>query len=183
MKRSLLFVCVAGLAGCGLVLGQTDNSTAANALTSAVVHSYRTDKLNLTETAEKVPEEDYSFRPSPDVRTFAEVLNHVAGAQMRTCSTVLGSSMNYTAPGSNASKANVQAALKASFEECDHAYDSTNDQNSMQLVHSYRGQVPRLAALMMNNEHDAEQYGILTVYMRLKGIVPPSTARAAAARH
>lgn len=178
MKGTMLLLCICGLACTGTLFAQT----AANSLSSAVTRAYHTNRMNLMETAEKVPEEDYNFKPTPDIRTLAEVLNHVASSQMHACSSVLGSSMNYTSPGANASKANVLAALKASFEECDHAYDSTNDQNGMEPVHTYMGEVPRLAALMMNNQHDSEQYGILSVYMRLKGIVPPSTARAGNAR-
>jgi uncharacterized damage-inducible protein DinB len=140
------------------------------------------NKMNLLETAGKVSDSDYGFKPTPDVRTLAEVLNHIAGSQMRTCSSILGTSMTYSAPAANASKADVMAALKASFEVCDRAYSSLTDQNGMQMVRSYRGEVPKLAALMMNNDHDAQEYGVLTVYMRLKGIVPPSTARAMGAR-
>lgn len=90
--------------------------------------------------------------------------------------------MTYSAPASNTSKANVEAALKASFEECDRAYKSMDDTSGMQMVTTYMGAVPKLAAMAMNNQHDAQEYGVLTVYMRLKGIVPPSTARAAASR-
>jgi uncharacterized damage-inducible protein DinB len=182
MKRSRLIVCML-LAGCGTLLqAQTAAESAANPLSSAIRSAYDNVKLNILETAEKVPEDDYSFKPTPEVRTFAEVLNHIAGTQMHICSNVLGSTMSYAAPGANASKANVMAALKASFEECDRAYDSITDATATQMVRSFRGEIPKLAALAMNTNHDSEQYGILTVYMRLKGMVPASTARAMAAR-
>jgi uncharacterized damage-inducible protein DinB len=161
---------------------QTATENSANPLSTAVKHSYENVKRNFIETAEKVPEDDYSFRPTPEIRTFAAVLNHIASSQMRTCSAILGSSMSYSAPAENASKATVVAALKASFDECDRAYDSLTDATATQPVKSYRGEVPKLAALMMNVEHDTDEYGVLTVYMRLKGIVPPSTARGMAAR-
>lgn len=183
MKSSLLLLCISTLTCSGALKAQAaSESAAASPLATAIRHSYDADKLNLTETAEKVPEDDYSFRPTPEIRTFAEVLNHIASAQMHNCSAILGSSMTYSAPAANASKANVEAALKASFEECDRAYDSINDTTGMQMVRTYRGDVPKLAALAMNNEHDSNEYGVLTVYMRLKGIVPPSTARSMAAR-
>lgn len=182
MKPSFLILALCTVA-CGSVLqAQTASDSAANPLSVAVKSSYDNIKRNLMEAAEKVPEEDYSFRPTPDIRTFAEVLNHIAGSQMHTCSALLGSAMTYSAPGENASKATVAAALKASFDECDRAYESMTDAAATQMVKSYRGDVPKLAALMMNVNHDTDEYGVLTVYMRLKGIVPPSTARAMAAR-
>lgn len=183
MKGTFLALCITTIIGTGALQAQSTGDSAANPLSTAVRHSYDSDKRNLLETAQKVPEDDYSFRPTPDIRTFAEVLNHIASSQMHTCSTVLGSSMRYSSPANNASKDNVMAALKASFEECDRAYNSLTDATGMQTISSYRGKVPKLAALMMNNEHDSEEYGVLTVYMRLKDIVPPSTARAMAARH
>lgn len=182
MKRSFLVLGISALIGTGALQAQTSGQSAGNPLSTAIRHSYDNNKMNILETAEKVPESDYSFKPTPDIRSFAELLNHIASAQMHTCSTVLGSSMRYSAPTGNASKANVMAALKASFEECDHAYSSVTDTTGLQTVKSYRGEVPKLAALMMNNEHDAEEYGVLTVYMRLKNIVPPSTARGMGAR-
>jgi hypothetical protein len=182
VKGSLLILSISILACGGMLRAQMAGESAANPLSTAVKHAYDTDKLNIIQTAENVPEEDYSFKPTPEIRSFAEVLNHIASSQMHTCSTLLGSSMSYSAPAANASKANVVAALKASFEECDRAYDSMTDAAATQMVKSYRGEVPKLAALMGNNHHNSEQYGILTVYMRLKGIVPPSTARGMSAR-
>lgn len=182
MKRTFLALCITGIIGSGALQAQSASDSTANPLSTSVRHSYDNDKRNLLDAAQKVPEADYSFKPTPDIRTFAEVLNHIASSQMHTCSTILGSSMRYSSPAANASKDNVVAALKASFEECDRAYGSITDTTGMQTVSTYRGQVPKLAALMMNNEHDSEEYGVLTVYMRLKDIVPPSTARAMGAR-
>lgn len=176
MKGSLIFS-IAVLV-CGVALqAQTAGENAANPLSSAVRRAYENVKANLIDTAEKVPEEDYGFRPTPQIRTFAGVLDHITSAQMHTCSGILGSRMSYTAPAENASKANVIAALKASFEECDRAYNQLSDTNATHPVHTYMGEVPQLMALVGNTNHDNHEYGVLTVYMRLKGIVPPSTAR------
>lgn len=185
MKPFLLILSLCTMSG-GVLWAQTAGegaaSTAANPLSTAVRHAYDNVKLNILQAAEAVPEQDYSFKPTPDVRTFAEVLNHISASQARACSNVLGSTMTYSAPAENASKATVLAALKTSFHECDSAYEQMTDATATQMVRSFRGEVPKLAALMMNVDHDSEQYGILTVYMRLKGIVPPSTARSMAAR-
>jgi uncharacterized damage-inducible protein DinB len=72
-------------------------------------------------------------------------------------------------------KADLVTALKQSFEACDAAYDGTTDANATEAVPSFRGQTTRLAALWGNIGHDQECYGTMAVYLRLKGVVPPST--------
>lgn len=177
MKRSLLILSIS-LLSCGAALqAQMASENAANPLSSGVRRAYENVKTNLLDTAGKVPEQDYGFQPTPQIRTFAQVFNHIASSQMHTCSAILGSKMTYTAPAANASKDNVIAALKASFEECDRAYNQLSDTNATHPVRTYMGEVPQLIALVGNTSHDDHEYGALTVYMRLKGIVPPSTAR------
>jgi len=73
------------------------------------------------------------------------------------------------------SKAEVVAALKASFDACDTAYDSVTEANQLQIAGTGLLKRSRLAVLFLNNEHDNETYGTMSVYLRLKGIVPPSS--------
>jgi hypothetical protein len=73
------------------------------------------------------------------------------------------------------SKADLVAALKQSFETCDAVYSATTDANVNEMVASFGGQVPRASALYGNIVHSNECYGSMAVYMRLKGLVPPST--------
>jgi uncharacterized damage-inducible protein DinB len=171
------------LSGCIALPAQTASQSAVNPLSSAVRHSYASVKQNFIQTAEAMPESDYNFRPTPKIRSFAEVINHITNSQMHACSGILGEKPNYTPPKANDSKAKIVAALKASFAECDRAYNSLTDGNATVPVSSYRGQVPQLMALVMNTNHDNHEYGALTVYLRLKGIVPPSTARQMARKH
>lgn len=162
--------CASALIVCACAM-QAQNS---NPLSSEAKQAYTAVKNNLLRSAEKAPEDVYSFKPTPDIRSFAEVLDHVADAQMRACSAALGEQKSANAMGKS-SKADVTAVLKASFEECDKAYDALTDATATEMVKSFRGERPKLAALMGNVAHDNEQYGILTVYMRLKGIIPPSS--------
>src|SRR5205823_14166308 len=73
-------------------------------------------------------------------------------------------------------KTQIMAALNEAFAECDKAYESLTDANASEVIKTPRGQRTRLGALIGNTTHDSEQYGIVSVYMRLKGIVPPSSA-------
>jgi hypothetical protein len=103
----------------------------------------------------------------------AEVLNHVVEAEMRTCSTVNGAMK--AGKGDGKTKADVTAALADAFAECDKAYDSLTEANASEMFKIGKGQRSRLSLLTGNISHDNEQYGILSVYMRLKGIIPPSS--------
>ncbi len=149
--------------------------TKSNPLSSDIKRGYESVKNNLTAAAEKVPDEDYSFKPTPEMRTMAEVFGHAASAQMRVCSAVTG---DQSATLKMDGKANIVAALKESSAECDKAFDSLTDSNATEMVKLPRGEATKLGALAGVVTHDTEQYAALSVYMRLKGIVPPSSEHA-----
>jgi len=90
------------------------------------------------------------------------------------CSRVLGTPKAPSA-GSKTTKADLVAALKDSFDTCDAAYAALTDANANESVQSFRGPMTRLASLAGNVAHDNECYGAMAVYLRLKGIVPPSS--------
>lgn len=173
MNRMCFVMSVAGMwCACGLH-AQSSGGVAAEAK-----QAYNAVKNNILKSAEKMPEESYGFKPTPDIRSFAEVLDHVADSQMRTCAAVAGEQKTPGAMGKT-SKADVIAALNDAFAECDKAYDSLTDANASEVIKTGRGQRSRLGALTGNTTHDNEQYGIMTVYMRLKGLTPPSSERPA----
>lgn len=149
---------------------------AESPLSSEIKQSYQTVKNNIVKSAEEMPEENYSFKPTPDIRSFAQVLGHVAEAQMRTCSAILGQQKSSDA-ASKTSKAELVAALHEAFAQCDKAYDTATDADASNMIKTPRGQRTKLGALVANTIHDTEQYGILAVYLRLKGLVPPSSQR------
>lgn len=147
----------------------------ANPLSSDVRQAYASVKKNLLAAADKVPESDYNFKPTPEVRSFAEVLGHATSAQLRTCSAIKTAESKGHAGETN--KQQLVASLKESFAACDKAYESLTDANAAEMVKLPRGQKTRLGALAGVVTHDTEQYAILSVYMRLKGVVPPSSER------
>jgi len=130
-------------------------------------------------SAEKMPEESYSFKPVETVRTYGQILGHVADAQYLFCSIALGE--KNPAPDiehTKTSKADLIAALNAALAYCDKAYDGMSDASAVQTIKLFGGDAPRLSALTVNNMHNLEHYGNLSTYMRLKNIVPPSTEEA-----
>jgi uncharacterized damage-inducible protein DinB len=152
---------------------------AGNPLIAEARQAYNAIKNNLTAMAAKMPPENYDFKATPDVRTFGAVIAHVADTQMRTCAGVMGEQKTVDA-ASKTAKNDLVAALKASFDECDAAFDATNDSNAQQLVGGGRMQRSRLGSLISSViVHDNEEYGYMSIYLRLKGIVPPSSDRGA----
>jgi uncharacterized damage-inducible protein DinB len=147
-----------------------------NPMSAELKQSYTNIKNNLTKMAEKMPEESYGFKATADIRTFGELVGHVADAQARTCSAVNGESKTLNA-GSKTAKADLVAALNESFAICDKAFDSLTDAKAAEMVSFGQRQRSRLGALAGMVTHSNEEYGYMSVYLRLKGITPPSSER------
>jgi hypothetical protein len=148
----------------------------ANPLTTDLKQMYTGVKNNLVRMADKMPEEHYSFQPTPEIRTFGQLVAHVADSQARNCSAVTGEAKAVDA-ASKKSKAELTTALKESFAICDTAFDSLTDATASQMIKTGRGERSKLGALAGTVSHSNEEYGYMAVYLRLKSIVPPSSER------
>jgi uncharacterized damage-inducible protein DinB len=141
--------------------------------------AYTGIKNNLTKAAEKMPEDQYNFKASPDIRTFGGLIAHVADVQGRICSAAGGGEAPPSA-GDKTAKADLVAALNKSFEVCDAVFNSLTDADASKMMSMGRGSRSEFATLwQFIIAHSNEEYGYLAVYMRIKGIVPPSTEAAA----
>ncbi len=149
---------------------------------------HATIRRNLAEAAEAMPAGDYSFKPTPQVRSFAQLVGHVAAANYLFCSQASGEPAGSTpAAATNfealSDKAALVKALNDALAYCDRVYGATTDQTFGQAVHlaalgpMKATDTTRGAVLMFNTTHNNEHYGNIVVYLRLKGQVPPSTAR------
>lgn len=154
---------------------------AQNPLSSDVMAAYEAVKTNILKAAEKMPESEYNFQATAEERTFGKLIAHVADAQMGICGLAKGEPKRGDA-GSKTSKAELIAALKASNDSCDAVYATMTDADGVAMVKVFGKERPKLGVLNMNVAHDDEMYGTMAVYLRLKGIVPPSTEAAAAKR-
>jgi uncharacterized damage-inducible protein DinB len=128
-------------------------------------------------SAEKMPEEHYSFRPAPEVRTFGAILGHIADAHYLICGAEKGEKRELTVEKTKTSKADLIAALKESISYCDSSYDAMTDARGSEIVKFFGRDRPRLGVLNTNIAHDFEHYGNLVTYLRVKGLVPPSSER------
>jgi hypothetical protein len=145
-----------------------------NPLSSELKQNYEQQKAALLGEAARMADADYAFKATRDVGTFGSRVAHVADAQMMICSAVKGETKKGETAGKT-SKADLVAALKASFNYCDDAYASLTDATAMQTVKIFGQSQTKLSALWGNLAHDGEMYGYMAVYLRLKGLTPPSS--------
>ncbi len=147
-------------------------SQVASTLFAGLKANYDAVKGDWQKMAEEMPEENYSFKPTPEMRTFGQLVAHVADVQAQLCSTVSGDKKAVNA-GSKTAKADLVAALKESSAICDAAFDSLTDATAGQPAAMGK---TKLALLEFNTGHSNEEYGYGSVYLRLKNVVPPSSA-------
>jgi len=151
--------------------------TASAQSVAAIKPLYDSFRGWLIAAAQQMPEADYSFKPTPEVRSFGEILGHTANANYMFCAAALGEeSPNKADYEKAASKAEIVKGLEASFTYCDKAY-AMPDADAMQEITFFRQKGTKLWVLNYNATHDAEHYGNIVTYMRLKGMVPPSSQR------
>ena len=151
---------------------------AQNPYTDAIKAQLAQIKNPVTRTAEKVSEDLYAFKPVPEVRSLGQLIAHIADGNFGICGAASGmkppmTGVEKSTQGSG--KAALQRALAASFEFCEQAIAAMDDKKGAETVKTFLGVQPRLAVLAFNNSHVNEHYGNLVTYMRLKGIVPPSS--------
>jgi uncharacterized damage-inducible protein DinB len=158
---------------------QVDQAPQANPFSTFNKFAYARLKTILVTSAEKMPEENYNFKPTDAVRSYGQIVGHLADAQYNFCSLALGDKN----PGlkieqTKTTKADLVAALKDAVAYCDRAYDSMTDASGAQMVKLFGSDMPKLGVLNINNMHDMEHYGNLVTYMRLRNIVPPTSEQA-----
>jgi hypothetical protein len=164
----------------GMAMGQAPAAPSGPTGPAAEVQrGYAAQKGNILKSADRMPESNYQFKPTAEVRTYARVVNHVTEAQLRTCGAV-----NHTAagelakvPAETADKAAIVEALKASFAECDKAFAAVTDANLGDMFEVFNAKRSRIGIMWGTVSHDNEQYATLALYLRLKGLVPPSTEK------
>ena len=132
----------------------------------------------ITRAAEEASDSLYAFRPTPDVRSFGQLIGHVAGAQYMICGAALGDPPREedAIERTTTAKAELVAALKASTEYCAKAY-AQGDKALARKTKLFGQEQSRLQAITLNTTHNAEHYGNLVTYLRINGIVPPSSRR------
>lgn len=173
MKRLSLLLIGFVVAAPALAQGMKDAQGAGMVETMRQNFNYAKDMI--TKSADQMPEADYAFKATPDVRSFGQIIAHVADANYFFCSTVLGEAN--PSPGvekTKTSKADLTAALTASYEYCNRAF-ALPDADTGTKVKLFGQERTRLSALLLDVSHNWEHYGNIVTYLRLKGQVPPSS--------
>jgi len=148
----------------------------ANPLSDDVRRAYTEVRDNILRSAEKMPAENYDFRPAPRVRTFGQLIGHVAQEQyLFFCGPVKGEQKAADIERTKTTKPELVAALKDSFAYCDAVYNNITDSTAKEIVNTGGNRNMKLRLLWMNVVHDQSHYGNIVTYLRIKGIVPPST--------
>jgi uncharacterized damage-inducible protein DinB len=127
-------------------------------------------------SAEKMPGEHYGFQPTKDIRTFAQILAHIAADHHAGCGATIGRKAPDTRFDKLKAKQELVKALQESGAVCDMAYGLLTDENAQFRYRAFDGEYTRFALLTSNVTHDSQHYGNLVTYMRLKGVLPPSSA-------
>jgi hypothetical protein len=186
MKRA--FFVVAGVfIAAGSAIAQPPPPGQPTTMTAYLNRGYNGLKLNMTEMATKMAEADYAFKPgpAPELRTFGQLFGHTANAQFGSCAAALGQpnpNQGKNLETTLKTKAEFVQALADSFALCDKAFAALTEQNKDELLTQGQGQIARSALLAGVVVHGNEMYGTGAVYMRAKGLVPPSTERATQGR-
>lgn len=165
-----------------VVTGAIVQAQSANPMSAGAKRSYDIIKGYIIKSAAKMPEEQYAFKPTPEVRSFGEIVGHISDANFVICSMVAGekppaggfepaASIEKT----KKAKADLEKALADSFAYCDKVHAGMTDAAGAATVKTFVGEMAKLPFLEFNTHHDFEHYGNLVTYMRLKGLVPPSS--------
>ena len=168
MKRLCIGILAGGLAAAGL------NAQNANPMSTEVQQAWNRTIGNAVGAAEKMPEEAYSYKPSPESMSFRDIVAHTADSAMGSCSALTGERKTAGAAQMQ-TKSELVAAMKAAQAECEKAYTLT-DAKATEMITGGRGSRSRLSTLWGNVVHIEHEYAQMAVLLRIKGVVPPSSA-------
>lgn len=183
MKTCVLVVTMA-VAMATSVAGQTPaaggQAGAGNPLTAGAGRTYGIVKGYISKAAAKMPEDQYGFKPTPDVRSFGQLVAHIADANYGFCAAVTGQpppagGFDGAIEKAKTTKADLEKALADSFAYCDKAHAAMTDAAGAEKVKFFGNEMAKLSVLEFNTHHEFEHYGNIVTYLRLKNIVPPSS--------
>ena len=169
------------LSVCGLAADASAQAAPPNPVTLTLRGAWDQAKTNIRRSAEVMPESKYSFKPVDTVRTFGAIVAHVAGASYEFCAAAKSEKTPYAEDHfekTATTKAEIVKALDGAIAYCDEIYKSLDDVKAVEMANGAfgGGRRPRLVSLFGNTGHFVEHYGNLVTYLRINGLVPPSSA-------
>jgi uncharacterized damage-inducible protein DinB len=175
MRHSLLPLLLALATPLSLGAQQQQAADPSRPAVAAARASWSTAHTYIVRSAEQMSEADFGFRPVATVRTFAQIVAHVADDETGWCAQILGEPLKQTQYEKTlTTKADVVKAIRDAGAYCEKAYTMT-DAQAAALTTIWGGQQPKIKGLVDNAAHDWEHYGNIVTYLRIKGMVPPSS--------
>ena len=160
------------------LLATAGAAEAQKAAVSGIVQQYNDVKGFIIRSAEMVPQEKYSYAPTQGVRSFGALVGHIIDAQAVVCPAIKGQSVQYSTVNEKiTSKAELVTKLKASFAACDAVLAGLSDSDLGKSATVFGDATTVSGALTLNTAHDWEHYGNMVTYLRMMGMVPPSSQR------
>jgi uncharacterized damage-inducible protein DinB len=174
-----MVVAVLNITVAAAAFGQTPKpAPSANPLVDGAKMDYQEVKTNVLRSAEQVPEALYSYKPTPEVRSFGQLFGHIADANYEICAAAAGEKAPATGVEKRLSaKADLVKALGESFGYCDKVFNSLTDAKAPAIGNFFGRPMSKLSIMTTNTSHDNEHYGNLVTYLRLNKMVPPSSQR------
>jgi uncharacterized damage-inducible protein DinB len=160
-----------------LAPAQTAPTSLDSGYTATLRASWNSVKRYVASSAEKMPDANYGFKPSPDVRSFGELVGHLANEHYLLCSPLKGEKnpMADVDFEKKTGKADLVKAINDSIAYCDSAYAGMKDEAKTVAPLSETRKDTPFRVMLLNVTHDSEHYGNMVTYLRMKGIVPPSS--------
>ncbi len=178
MNKKLCFMLIALAVAPVALYSQEPAAASSNPITASEKGFYTVVSGEVIAAAEKMPEQNYSFKPTPEVRSFGQIVGHAADAQYFFCATATGEpSPMKDIEKTKTSKADLVTALKDAVAYCNKAFAGMTDAQGSQTVKMMNYDMAKLTVLSVNTAHTDEHYGNMVTYLRIKGIVPPSSEK------
>jgi len=143
------------------------------ATTEYSLHFGALRKLSVA-VAEAMPAEQYTFRPDPGSMSFGELMSHIAATNYSFCAGLQDSTAPQTPSPSDKEKDAVVKFLSNSFEYCSAVISSLTEEQLNKVHNSPDGRLPGREVLLAMFVHVAHHRGQAEIYLRDKGIKPPS---------
>jgi uncharacterized damage-inducible protein DinB len=138
---------------------------------------YAISKTTVTRSLDKIPDSLWDYRPVSTVRTVGQLFAHIADGQYEFCGSAKGEQIQKDVEGHAKTREQVAAALKEAFSYCDSVYAGMTDQSAAGIAEFFGQKMAQLGIMDLNIAHNQEHYGNLVTYMRINGIVPPTSAK------
>ena len=147
----------------------------ANPVSWSASQIYSQREKFMLASAEAMPADKYSYKPTPDQWTFGKIVSHIAASNGSLCAAIGGTpAPDAVKVAETATKAELQAGLKASFDFCDKAMSGLTDAKLSDPMPSRGGIVPRARIVIEITADLPDHYSQMAAYLRLNGILPPS---------